>query len=379
MKYYIPRFKLSELKTLINRLSKKTEVKFDYNENDIKQESITIDGKRYFYNTIGIELEIDYKVGDYDIVAELEHHQEGNIIRQINYNYSIDSKYRTAKPYCEHCNKLRNRNNTFLLIDKSGNTKQVGKSCLKDFIGYDNEKIIGLVSQINLCINEYNEEEIINDSKECRFNELKNIANKFYQLILKNGYKTNSNNPFYGYEEIEYNKDLESKVEEVLNVVNTGWYNDNSDYCHNIKIILSLEYIEYKHWRLLLSYINSALNYLQELQVNNSYLGNVNDKVEFTIKDIKALYSNGKYSYYSDENITYKIKTTNNQIVIWSTEKEPKINQTYKATIKSLKEYKDIKQTVVTRCKLVEIKEPYDYTKTADYAYEQFMKYIEEA
>lgn len=377
MKYYIPRFKLSKLKTLVNRLSKKTEVKFDYNENDIKQESIIIDNKRYFYNTIGIELEIDYKVGDYDIVAELEHHQEGNIIRQINYNYSVDSKYRTAKPYCEHCNKLRNRNNTFLLIDKTGNTKQVGKSCLKDFIGYDNEKIIELVSRINLCMTDYDEEEVINYSKECRFQELKNIANKFYQLILKNGY--NKENPFKDFEEINYNKDLESKVDEILNVVNTDWYNDNSDYCYNIKIVLSLEYIESKHWRLLLSYINSALNYLQDLQINNTYLGNINDRVEFTIKEVKALYSNGQYSYYSDENITYKIKTTNNQIIIWSTEKEPKANQTYKATIKSLKEYKDIKQTVVTRCRLVENKEPYDYTKTADYALNEFMKYIEEA
>lgn len=379
MKYYIPRFKLSELKSLVNRLSKKTEVKFDYNEDDIKQAFISIDGgiTRYYYTQIGVELEIDYKVGDYDIVAELEHHQEGNIIRQINYNYSVDSKYRTAKPYCEHCNKLRNRNNTFLLIDKTGNTKQVGKSCLKDFIGYDNEKIIELVSRINLCMTDYDEEKVINDSKEYDFQELKNVANKFYQLILKNGY--NKENPFKDFDKINYNKDLESKVDKVLNVVNTGWYNDNSDYCHNIKIILGLEYIESKHWRLLLSYINSALNYLQDLQINNTYLGNINDKVEFTIKEFKALYSNGKYSYYSDENITYKIKTTNNQIVIWSTEKEPKANQTYKATIKSLKEYKDVKQTVVTRCRLIENKESYDYTKTADYALNEFMKYVEEA
>ena len=187
------------------------------------------------------------------------------------------------------------------------------------------------------------------------------MANKFYQLILKYGY--NKQNPFKYFEEINYNKDLEPKVDEILNVVNTGWYNDNSDYCHNIKIILGLECIEYKHWRLLLSYINSAMNYLQELQVNNTYLGNVNDKVEFTIKEVKALYSNGKYSYYGNENVTYKIKTTNNQIVIWATEQEPKENQTYKATIKALKVYKDVKQTVVTRCKLVEKEQPKEFVK----------------
>ena len=52
---------------------------------------------------------------------------------------------------------------------------------------------------------------------------------------------------------------------------------------------------------------------------------------------------------------------------------------TIKATIKELKTYKEEKQTVITRGTIIKEPEPYDYTETADYAYEQFMKYIEEA
>ena len=221
MKYYIFRFNLGKLKSLVKKLAKKTEVKFDYDENDIKQERILVANGVYAICTkIGVELDINYKVGDYDIIAELEHHTEGNIIRAINPKYSVPTQYRTCKPYCEHCNKLRNRANTYLLIDANNNYKQVGKSCLKDFIGYDSTKVISMIDSINSLIRDYNEEEIINESNYCKYRELKELANKFYQILLKDGYTKDKNDPFFELENYKYNKDLEPMVDELLNVIN---------------------------------------------------------------------------------------------------------------------------------------------------------------
>jgi len=357
MRYYIPEIKLNNLEKLIKRLSKKTTVKFEVFENDVRLNRILIaDGVYATYKEVAVELEIDYKVGDYEIIAELEHHKEGNIIRAINPLYEIPTDYRTCKPYCEHCQKIRSRANTFLLLDKNNNFKQVGKNCLNDFVGYDADKVISLSTSIFNYFQRENyedDDEFIRDVQNQRWFDTKVVANKIYQLILNEGYDTNGyKDPLRNLEDYKFNPELNSKIDEILNVVNTNWYKD-TNYHNNVKIILSLECIEYKHFRILASFINSALNYLQELKVNNNWLGNVKDKIEFTIKDFKGLFNNGKFSYYSNDNITYKIKTTTDQIIIWSTEKELEVGKTYKGVIKELKEYKDVKQTVVTRCKEV--------------------------
>mgnify|MGYP000132529642 CR=1 FL=1 len=45
--------------------------------------------------------------------------------------------YRDGPSMCEHCNKKRARNDTYVLRSPGGAFKQVGRSCLKDFTGID--------------------------------------------------------------------------------------------------------------------------------------------------------------------------------------------------------------------------------------------------
>lgn len=360
MKYYIPRFNLEKLIKLVKRLSKKTDVKFSYDENDIKQECIILNDVKYPYYTIGVELEINYKVGDYEVVAELEHTPNGNIIRQINKNYSVPVSYRNCPPTCEHCNKTRQRANTFLLVDKTNNFKQVGKSCLNEYTGYDALKLIEIVSNLSaLLTDDYVEDEEFLEflrTTQCKYAPLEYVANIFYQILMKNGYKKDSLDPFKGYDDFKYMESLESEVNNILNVVNTDWYND-CEYCHNIKVMLGLECIEHKHWRLLLSYMNNAMLYLGSKNITNEYLGKIGDKVELTVKSVKVLWTDANdyhYSHYNDSVVfTYRILTDSNNVVIWKTEQLVENGMKIKATIKDLKTYKDEKQTVVTRGKLV--------------------------
>ena len=381
MKYYIPKYYLEKLIKIVKALQKKTNVKFEYDENDVKVETFvdhsTPEHKEYRYLTIGVELDVDYKVGDYELVAELEHTGNGNIIRQINFEHKVPELYRNTNCYCEHCNTNRKRNNTFLLVDKNNNFKQVGKSCLNDYTGIDTISIIEKVNSLYFLLNR-DCLELDDEFKNYLMNSAPNydpldyMANLFYQIVLKNGYSKDSNNPFGDLDDYKYNQDLEDKVNEILNVVNTDWYN-NSDYCHNVKVMLNLGYVSHKHWRLLLSYINSANIYLhkqiqKELErqgLNNDYLGNVGDKVEFEVKEIRLLYTkNTYYSYNGETTNVYRILTTNNNVVIWNTQLALIENQhpdcfmansvpfnKIKATIKSLSDYKGEKQTVITRGK----------------------------
>jgi len=373
MRFYIPKFNLEKLEKLVKRLSKKTDINFEVFDNTERQTSVTIDGVKYPYTEIEVELDLDYKVGDYELVAQLEHTPNGNIIRQINPDKQVPERYRNTNCYCDHCHTNRERKNTFLLVDDNGDYKQVGKSCLNDFTGYNSESVAEAAASLYRIYNyakmqNYDEDpEFMSFLRAThdRYSDTRELANKFYQLLRDKGY--NKEDPFDGLSDYNYDEQYNDKVDELLNVVNTDWYKDNNDYCHNAKIVAQMPYVESRHWKILLSYLNSAMNYLQKQQQlqqranadNNEYLGNVGDKVEFTIQSVKALFSNYVSVGYrnSVETITYKFITENGNTVLWSTGKE--INDDYvgckvRGTIKSLKEYKGEKQTIITRAKIDE-------------------------
>ena len=350
MKYYIPKFNLKKLISIINRLAKKTTVKLEYDENKTRLARILIDDGVYAtYDEIEVDIEVDYKVGDYQIVAELEHTDAGNIIRQINNSLEVPNRYRDCKPYCEHCKTLRYRKNTFLLVDKSGDYKQVGSNCLNDYTGYDSLKIAEMCSNLAIFLKRpvEEDEEFMNYLGDLDWDYLEGMANRLYQLLLNEGY--DREDPFRNLINYHYDKRYKDTVDKLFNVVNTDWYDDNSDYCHNIKVLLQMETITNKHWRLLISYLDSAMRYISNHDIINDWSGKVGDRISFTCKHINILWTNSSMYYPYDPIYTYRIISEEGKVIIWKTDKELKEGQFIKATIKSLDTYKDEKQTVVTR------------------------------
>jgi len=76
------------------------------------------------------------QVGPYEFLAKIEHTQGGNIVDIIP-GRTVDRRFRTTKSSCEHCRTDRQRNETFVLRNtETGEEVQVGRTCLKDFLGY---------------------------------------------------------------------------------------------------------------------------------------------------------------------------------------------------------------------------------------------------
>lgn len=67
-------------------------------------------------------------------------HAEGAVILRAAPSETIPARYRTASPdHCDHCQKLRRRKDTYIIQHcETGEYKQVGKSCLRDFLGHAN-------------------------------------------------------------------------------------------------------------------------------------------------------------------------------------------------------------------------------------------------
>lgn len=65
----------------------------------------------------------------------LEGGERMNLLRTIV--EGVPEEYRTAKPWCFHCNVDRRWRDTFLVRhDESGEWKQVGRACIADFLGH---------------------------------------------------------------------------------------------------------------------------------------------------------------------------------------------------------------------------------------------------
>jgi len=81
------------------------------------------------------------KLAGWEFVATLEHdHETGKaIIRRVpgSDEQAVDlTAYRNASANCDHCGQDRQRKDTYIVRHDDGDVKQVGSSCLKDFLGH---------------------------------------------------------------------------------------------------------------------------------------------------------------------------------------------------------------------------------------------------
>ena len=73
----------------------------------------------------------------WQFLGKIIHTEEGNIIKAVPGVHDIPPTYRNEAPKCDHCGYKRNRIDTFIVRNtQTGEMKQCGSNCLKDFIGH---------------------------------------------------------------------------------------------------------------------------------------------------------------------------------------------------------------------------------------------------
>lgn len=93
------------------------------------------DGKPYDVERTQVELVgAAPKLKGWTFIARIVHGEGGNMIMGVP-GEEAPSKYRTAPPACDHCRSNRSRKDTFVVRNESGEHKQVGTNCLRDFLG----------------------------------------------------------------------------------------------------------------------------------------------------------------------------------------------------------------------------------------------------
>lgn len=89
------------------------------------------------------------KIADWSLVATLDHTIEAGVLIRAVPGETVPVEYRSAEPICQHCNVRRPRNATILLRHADGRYIQVGRQCVRDFIGIDPASVIAGLSLTN--------------------------------------------------------------------------------------------------------------------------------------------------------------------------------------------------------------------------------------
>lgn len=324
-------------------------------------------------------------LNDWKVLAR-KSKKNNSVIIDVFENFSGITNYRNEDFSCDHCNTKKFRKSVFIIQNlNTGEIKQVGKSCFKDFTG---ESVTKFLKEVESIQNIFDFGESLIEGSSGYFDLFRFFA--MVNRLIKKGlpYKNKSfvkdSTVRKSFE--EYSKDNSSisdeEIEKSRKIMN--WFvdsnkNSDKDFILNAVVIIrnALDFNQLVNFELLFrvafvpySYNNYLLRqnqvFNQSTGFKGGYLsGNVNDKVDLriTLISIKPVLRQS-FNYY-DNGISYLYTMLDNEghKIIWFSsyenkffnEKSLKKEFKIKGKIKKFSEFNGLEQTEITRCFVSEI------------------------
>lgn len=309
------------------------------------------------------------KINGWKFIGCMEHKAEGkNIIKCIP-GESIPEKYRTAKSVCDHCGVNRYRRNTYILRSSNNDYQQIGKSCLKDFMGHDPRQVAEYAEIISSMLDDLNDGDDVKDSSEYTF-----VLTRFLKACAimvrqhgwtsvkkaknEGGFSTASRAVEAYFSDLQSTDADETLVEKSLQWVNQLSYKQMSDWEHNLVIMASEPYIYRQDCNFAASIIGGYLASINNVSDNSSnFVGNIGDKLSETLTVITAkplkfgiLYQftdkqNNRYTWFASKMQKITSHQRDRYIVVGDT-------VSISGKIKDHQEFNGVKSTHITCCKI---------------------------
>lgn len=334
------------------------------------------------------------KMGNYTFVARLRHDKAVGPMVHVAPGQSLPSKFYTAEnTHCDHCKTKRFRKDTFVLRnEEDGEFIQVGRTCIRDFLGHDVEyiaKLAELMSTIKtlnsnytgsvdgyenyICTEEYmgfviqvlKHNAWLSKGKAREINMSRNDAAEM--AIPTSELAANVFGYVKGWTSHRPEHDATDITDDELVVaqkVIEFWAakdpsTASSEYEHNCTVIAKSAYINFRDTGFAASMVNSWLREQNKIEEANKlnldaskHFGNIKDRVQlaFTVLWTKDMDTN-----WGRSTLTKGITDDGNAVTIWNgnwtAHPQKGDKKTVKGTIKAHDEFKGIKSTVLNRVK----------------------------
>lgn len=334
------------------------------------------------------------RLNGWRFVASLEHTSEGNLVHGADGVPDIPSRYYHASPYCEHCKTSRDRKCSYIVQnEETGEFKQVGASCLRDFtFGMSAEAVTAWLSLFDALRKAEEAPDFVGRGTGERYYLVGEMLTYFIEAVSRFGYArtTEPNSTSYvGFtlwgrdhgklrdldrkankeilEEAErrgFKADTEENRKKAQECIAWGKaLEGESNYAQNIRTICSVEYTKEHNLGLLASVLPSMNKDLerqaerrererktQEEAKTSDHVGSVGDRITVKVAEHAVL-----ASWDTDWGCTslHKFVDEQGNVYTWKTGSiVPDDVQSIKGTVKSHNDFRGVKQTELTRCKI---------------------------
>lgn len=313
----------------------------------------------------------EIKKDGYKVLAKVEHMKGGNVVSLIS-GEETKLEWTLMKPYCQHCNSNHGLKVTFI-VGGHGEEKQIGRTCLREYCGIDPQEI-GIWNELN-CIVEDADVDHDRTPMDTDYTALSiiDVLAHAIDTIKDQGYikseERDSNKAMIA-DKIRTNARPTEKALEKAEALAKGiasmdrivafnfgldkaWTLVNSGYCK----ASHLGFVAYAP----IAYDNYLKKMAQEAERKaqkeneakaSDYIGTVGDRITVDLRECKLLTSwENQYGY----TYLYKMVDTEGNVLIWFASRVIGQDNVKRitATVKDHNERESVKQTIVTRCKVV--------------------------
>ena len=326
------------------------------------------------------------KYSGWTFIAVIEPSTEGNFLRTIP-GESLPTEYRIIDQHCDHCNVKRYRKETYVVRNEDGELKQVGSTCIKDFLGGNNPHVAARRAEWLMTISDLIEEAQMPSGGGAYYLQTEAwltwvaVAIRNYGWLSKGkawdeGTPQNATARVADYllasdklqpEERPTDEDKEVAAEALAwgrerYSCNGDKIENLSDYEWNLNVAISEDVLSPRQMGIVASLIpfwkrQIETELIAKETVNSEWIGEPKQRLQFD--NLKVVF---EQSYESEWGITvlYKfIDTDGNELVWWASkfqEFEAGAVVSGKATVKKHDTYNDKKQTYINRAKFEEMK-----------------------
>jgi hypothetical protein len=374
-----------KMKRIVKKCEK-NQIAHTFNVSDPYTKLVTVNKKSFEVMLIDLELDVTFKFNGWKSLGLVQ--RKDGIIQCYFDNADLIKQYKDTDFHCDHCHKKVHRNSVVILENESGERKVVGTSCVKEFTSGLDGNLIAEVNDYMRILEMRNSEldslmngecdedsesfferhgvqvykviDVVSAAKrviDCRGFEPSDSMNATWKFIIDEYDRTKVENE--ALDAIEWIKSLSE--DEIL----------KSNYLFNIKQIIDAEYCTARHFgflaSLIPSYRKSECKRLRDANYKESnYVGNVGDKLSVKVTYLETY----TYDTYFGGSHIHLFMDDNGNIFKWSTgtglrftvgDTRSNDSQWYgldrgaiiqlSGKIKEHSEYRNQKQTVLTRCK----------------------------
>jgi hypothetical protein len=380
--FQVPSFRAESLKERLNKLVKKA---VKYGNTDISY-SVSAPYMMTVKNFEGEKVDVEYvtfqvtgdapKIAGWELLARIELIDDENLVHVIpNSGFEIDSRFRTHGNECEHCKTIRRRNDVYVFANAEKQIA-VGRTCLRDFMGIDDPKMIVERAQFFEDMKKTFDEEEGFSFGSFGYYTLKSVLTVAAAQIRKNGFRSKAVSLEQGVlstadaTKLQMMDDpkvsVEIEAEDVIWGEKTIEFfratsSFGNEYMDNVRVVMKQDIVKNDHIALVVSAVSTVQREFAKAKANkesaaqSDFVGQVKERIKGLELILEKVIFLGYGSFGA--NYLHLMKDECGNVFSWITGNKMGVDEgsniKIDASVKEHKVYNGVKQTVLTRAKVI--------------------------